>query len=196
LNKYYVLDTNVLLHSPQSIFTFHEKGNLLEDVPLNDTGGILQLETNCQDVSLPPHWDHGKADNRILQIYKGLVEKRPTVLVSRDTTMPVKTNQFILIRSTDNDRHTSLGRFDGEKVIHLKYHSRKPFGVSPRNIGQVFLQKYLMLSAEEAPLVFIKGLCSLTTASIKNLINMHLYQKRGILRKHTTFKDLGSKLAA
>jgi PhoH-like ATPase len=265
LNKHYVLDTNVLLYSPQAIFAFSEHtvvipevvleeldrfksestergahsrqmsriidelrthGNLLNGVPLNDQGGILRIETNCLDVGLPPHWDRAKADNRILQVCKGLAENSHyTVLVSRDTNLRVKavildiqaedfrndkvaaiedqytgrtivytssdtinmfhaddsnaiapellseydennhslrpgafiTNQFMLIRSTDNDRHTALGRFDGEKVVHLKYRNRNPFGVSPRNIGQVFMQECMMMDAEEAPLVIIKG---------------------------------------
>ncbi len=67
------------------------------------------------------------------------------------------TNQFMLIRSTDNDRHTALGRFDGDKVVHLKFRNRNPFGVTPRNIGQVFMQECLMMDADEAPLVIIKG---------------------------------------
>ncbi len=265
MKKHYVLDTNVLLYSPQAIFAFNEhtvvipevvleeldrfkseatergahsrqmsriiddlraQGNLLNGVPLNDQGGILRIETNCLDANLPTHWDRGKADNRILQVCKGLAESNNhTVLVSRDTNLRVKavildiqaedfrndkvaaiedqytgrtivytssdtinafhaddnnaidpallneyddndhrlrpgvfiTNQFMLIRSTDNDRHTALGRFDGEKVMHLKFRNRNPFGVSPRNIGQVFMQECLMMDAEEAPLVIIKG---------------------------------------
>ncbi|MBP2660936.1 MAG: PhoH family protein, partial [Firmicutes bacterium] len=70
---------------------------------------------------------------------------------------PLETNQFFLIRSTDNDRHTALGRFDGEKVVHLRYQHHNPFGVVPRNIGQIFMQECLMMSASEAPLVIIKG---------------------------------------
>ncbi|SDF52013.1 PhoH family protein [Sporolituus thermophilus] len=263
--KCYVLDTNVLLHSPNALFAFNEhtviipevvieeldrfkkeatergansrhvsriidnlreKGNLLEGVPLNDYGGILRLESNHTNTELPVYWDRDKADNRILQVCKGLSEaNNHTVLVSRDTNMRVKasilqiqaedfrndkvasiehqytgravvytsssvinefhrddincldpadlavydegygrlvppdlvTNQFLLIRSTDNDRHTALGRFDGEKVVHLRYRNRNPFGITPRNIGQIFMQECLMMSAEEAPLVIIKG---------------------------------------
>ncbi|CVK19288.1 PhoH family protein [Sporomusa sphaeroides] len=263
--KYYVLDTNVLLHSPYAITAFNEhmviipevvleeldrfksetsergansrlvsrmidkfriEGNLLTGVSLNNQGGLVRIEANHLDTHMPPHWDKLKADNRILQVCKGLAEDNlPTVLVSRDTNMRVKaailgiqaedfrnekvasveeqytgraivytasniidafhqddgnyldpsvlqvfdeathtmlpielvTNQFLLIRSTDNDRHTALGRFDGQKIVHLKYRSRNPFGVSPRNVGQVFMQECLMLSAEEAPLVIIKG---------------------------------------
>lgn len=263
--KCYVLDTNVLLHSPSSIFAFSEhtvvlpevvieeldrfkkeatergansrhvsrvidklrlEGNLLEGVALNQAGGILRLESNHMSTEMPPHWDREKADNRILQICKGLMESgMQTILVSRDTNMRVKatilkvqaedfrndkvakidqqytgrsivysssdcingfhkdeanwltpenlysydeaaglltaaplvTNQFLLIRSTDNDRHTALGRFDGQKIVHLRYRNRNPFGVTPRNVGQIFMQECLMMSAEEAPMVIIKG---------------------------------------
>ncbi len=265
MNKYYVLDTNVLLHSPQSLFAFNEhtviipevvleeldrfksessdrgansrevsrildrfrtQGNLLAGVPLSEQGGSLRIETNHLDTTLPPHWDRSKGDNRILQVCKGFMEQgHPTILVSRDTNMRVKatilkiqaedylndkvasiekqytgrlvvytsseiinvfhdddshtispealfiydepshtvipaaleTNQFLLIKSTDNERHTALGRFDGKQVVHLRYANRNPFGVIPRNIGQIFMQECLMMSAAEAPLVIIKG---------------------------------------
>lgn len=263
--KCYVLDTNVLLYSPASIFAFSEhmvvipevvveeldrfkneasergansrqvsrlidklrlQGNLLEGVELNQEGGILRLESNHLHTEMPAHWERDKADNRILQVCKGMMEGGyQTILVSRDTNMRVKatilevqaedfrsdkvakidrqytgratvytsseiinqfhkddgnwllpeqlssynedsglitpvslvTNQFLVIRSTDNDRHTALGRFDGRKVVHLRYRNRNPFGVTPRNVGQIFMQECLMMSAEEAPLVIIKG---------------------------------------
>lgn len=263
--KHYVLDTNVLLHSPHALFAFSEhtivipevvleeldrfksesndrgansrevsriidqlraRGNLIEGVSLNDEGGILRIAINHLDTSMPMHWDRFKADNRILQVCRGLVEEgRQVILVSRDTNMRVKavildvaaedfrnekvakiedqytgraqvytstevidkfhsdevnfilpedlhgfdeatnsliqpsltTNQFLLIQSTDNDRHTALGRFDGSKVVHLKFLDRNPFGVTPRNVGQIFMQECLMLGADEAPLVIIKG---------------------------------------
>ena len=259
--KHYVLDTNVLLHSPHALFAFSEHtivipeivleeldrfksegtdrgansrevsriidklrvtGNLVDGVSLNEEGGILQIALNHLDTTMPPHWDRFRPDNRILQVCRGLAEEGcQVILVSRDTNMRVKavilgllaedfrnekvakiedqytgraevyatsevidrfhgddsnciassdlhsfdetnhcmtvpaltTNQFLLIHSTDNDRQTALGRFDGNKVVHLKYRNRNPFGVTPRNIGQVFMQECLMLSAEEAPLV-------------------------------------------
>ena len=263
--KHYVLDTNVLLHSPQSLFAFSEhtivipevvleeldrfksepndrgansrevsriidqlraKGNLIDGVLLNDEGGLLRIAINHLDTSMPPHWDRFKADNRILQVCRGLAEEgRHVILVSRDTNMRVKavildvsaedfrnekvakvedqytgraevyatsevidrffqnddryiavnelryfdessqrmeqpvltTNQFLLIRSTDNEKQTALGRFDGSKIVHLKYRNHTPFGVTPRNVGQIFMQECLMLGADEAPLVIIKG---------------------------------------
>ncbi|WP_312199967.1 PhoH family protein [Anaerospora hongkongensis] len=263
--KYYVLDTNVLLHSPNALYAFNEHtvivpevvleeldkfkaeasdrgansrhairiidslilhGNLLEGVSLNESGGIVKIETNHLDAQIPNHWERSKPDNRILQICKGFQDnQKNVVLVSRDTNLRVKAtilgiqaedfrgdnvanveeqytgravvyasskvidqfygddsncldpdklqsfdeslsvlmpaklevNQFLLIRSTDNERHTAVGRFDGDKVVQLRYRSRNPFGITPRNVGQVFMQECLMMSAEEAPLVIIKG---------------------------------------
>ena len=263
--KYYVLDTNVLLHSPNALFLFNEhfvilpevvleeldrfkaeasergansrqvirsidalmaKGSLLEGIKVNAGGGILKVETNHLHTEMPAHWDKTKADNRILQVCKGLRESNCNViLVSRDTNLRVKasilniqaedfrndkvdevdkqytgrgivyassdvldafylndtetisldaltmfdeeksslvpaslsTNQFLLIRSTENEKHTALGRFDGEKVVRLRYHKQNPFGIVPRNVGQIFMQECLMMSAAEAPLVIFKG---------------------------------------
>jgi len=283
LKKYYVLDTNVLLHSPNALYAFNEhtvvipevvieeldrfkkestergansrqvsrildlmrvQGNLLEGVPLNDNGGTLILESNHTATLMPIYWDKDKSDNRILQICKGFVESgEQTILVSRDTNMRVKasilkvqaedfrndkvasideqytgritvytssdvintfhtddkqcinpnklysfdhatdllvpaafvTNQFLLIKSTDNDRHTALGRFDGEKIIHLKYQNRSPFGVTPKNVGQIFMQECLMMSAEEAPLVILKGISGTAKTFYSLAVGLHNY---------------------
>lgn len=66
-------------------------------------------------------------------------------------------NQFLIIHSETNEKQTLLGRYDGEKIVPLKYHNNKPFGVKPKNVGQHFLQEALMTSADEAPLVIVKG---------------------------------------
>lgn len=66
-------------------------------------------------------------------------------------------NQFVLIRSDTSEKKTVLGRFHGKKVTALAYGNTRPFGVKARNAGQQFLQEALMLPAEEAPLVIVKG---------------------------------------
>jgi len=264
--KHYVLDTNVLLHSPTAIFAFNEhrvvipevvfeeldhfkteasdrgansrqisriidklrlEGNLLDGVKINEQGGVLKVEASHLVSSFPLYWESNKADNLILQICKGLIEaNHQAILVSRDTNMRVKAsilgipaedfrndkvaevddqyagraevytsseiidlfhkdntnciypddlyqydeisnllvkanlemNQFLHIRSTDNDRHTALGRYDGSKIVHLRFTNHTPYGITPRNIGQVFMQECLMMSAEEAPLIIFKGI--------------------------------------
>jgi PhoH-like ATPase len=76
-------------------------------------------------------------------------EKRP-VLLTR--------NQFVILRADQSDRKTQLGRFDGKNIVPLAFRKKKPYGVSPRNVGQYFLQEALMADAGEAPLVIVKGM--------------------------------------
>ncbi|WP_110954945.1 PhoH family protein [Anaerosinus massiliensis] len=285
MKKYYVLDTNVLLHSPNALYAFNEhtvvipevvieeldrfkkestergansrhisriidtmrtQGNLLEGVSLNENGGTLILESNHTATKMPIYWDKDKADNRILQVCKGLLEcGEQTILVSRDTNMRVKasilkiqaedfrndkvssidqqytgrtvaytssdtintfhttdkqfmdpskvftfdeqtdllvpadliTNQFLLIKSTDNDRHTALGRFDGEKIVHLQYKNHTPFGVTPRNVGQIFMQECLMMNAQTAPLVILKGISGTAKTFYSLAVGLHQYME-------------------
>ncbi len=66
-------------------------------------------------------------------------------------------NQFVLIHSCDNEKHTALGRYDGKKIVPLKFINERPFGVTPRNAGQKFLQEALMMDADKVPLVIVKG---------------------------------------
>ena len=67
------------------------------------------------------------------------------------------TNQFLIIHSCSNEKQTALGRFDGKEIVPLNFMNEHPFGVTPRNAGQKFIQEALMMDAEKAPLVIIKG---------------------------------------
>lgn len=76
-------------------------------------------------------------------------KKIPVTLVS---------NQFLILKADQSVRKTQLGRFDGQKIVPLAYLKKKPYGITPRNVGQKFLQEALMTSAEKAPLVIVKGM--------------------------------------
>lgn len=78
-----------------------------------------------------------------------LGERKPVDLVC---------NQFVILRADQSSKKTQLGRFDGKKIVPLAYKKKKPYGISPRNVGQYFLQEALMTGAEEAPLVIVKGM--------------------------------------
>ena len=66
-------------------------------------------------------------------------------------------NQFVVIKGDQSAKKTLLGRMEGGRVVPLTYKKSKPYGVSPRNAGQYFLQEALMQPAEKAPLVIVKG---------------------------------------
>ncbi len=67
-------------------------------------------------------------------------------------------NEFVTLRADQSNNKTQLGRYDGEKIIPLVYRKCKPYGISPRNSGQYFLQEALMEDADKVPLVIVKGM--------------------------------------
>ena len=67
-------------------------------------------------------------------------------------------NEFVILKVDQSLKKTLLGRVVGDKILPLSYKKSRPYGVSPRNVGQYFMQEALMASAEEAPLVIVKGL--------------------------------------
>lgn len=66
-------------------------------------------------------------------------------------------NQFIVIHSIENEKQTALAKFDGKHVVPLTFINDRPYGVTPRNSGQKFMQEALMMDPDKAPLVIVKG---------------------------------------
>lgn len=75
----------------------------------------------------------------------------------RTAPAAVAQNEFVLMRADASLRKTHLGRVWKDRVITLEYARETPYGVSPRNAGQYFMQEALMKPAEEVPLVIVKG---------------------------------------
>ena len=67
-------------------------------------------------------------------------------------------NEFVILKTDQSSKKTLLGRVSGGRVVPLVYKKSKPYGVSPRNDGQYFMQEALMTDADTAPLVIIKGM--------------------------------------
>ena len=106
-------------------------------------------------------------------------------------------NQFFILRSDLSDTKTMLGRYDGKAVVPLTYINKQPFGIKPKNVGQVFLQEALMQPADTAPLVIIRGTAgtaktfySLAVGLHKILENEnHEYRKILVTRPNVQFDD-------
>jgi PhoH-like ATPase len=262
LKRTYVLDTNVILYSPNAIFSFGENDVVIPEVVLEELdafkkdksdlgsnarhaariidklrkqgklnqgielegGGKLRVEMNHFDTEIPPVWNKQKADNRIIQVCKGLKEQGEEVfLVTKDiferikadtvdiesedfyekmvpeyesqytgrvdvftssenldefyqkkcmevkdllyyyqesneySTPQLYVNQFLIIRSVENNRKTALARFDGKNIVPLLFKDASPLGITPRNVGQKFMMEALYMDADKVPLVIIKG---------------------------------------
>ena len=110
------------------------------------------------------------------------------------TPMP---NQFVILKADQSARKTQLGRFDGKKIVPLSFHKKKPYGVSPRNVGQKFLQEALMADAEGAPLVIVKGMAGTAKTFYTLAVGLHAmleqeepaYRRILISRPNAQFDD-------
>ena len=110
------------------------------------------------------------------------------------TLMP---NQFVILKADQSARKTQLGRFDGKKIVPLSFHKKKPYGVSPRNVGQKFLQEALMADAEGAPLVIVKGMAGTAKTFYTLAVGLHAmleqeepaYRRILISRPNAQFDD-------
>lgn len=67
-------------------------------------------------------------------------------------------NQFVILKADQSTKKTILGRVSKNLIIPLESGKHKPYGITPRNAGQYFLQEALMQPAEIAPLVIVKGM--------------------------------------
>ena len=91
---------------------------------------------------------------------KGIDQKKVYQTDEEGNAIPVELteNEFIILKSDTSTRKTLLGRVEGKKIVPLKYKKSSPYGISPRNVGQYFMQEALMTDAEHAPLVIIQGM--------------------------------------
>lgn len=67
-------------------------------------------------------------------------------------------NEFIILKADQSSKKTQLGRVEKGVIRKLEFRKATPYGVTPRNVGQYFLQEALMQPAEKAPLVIVKGM--------------------------------------
>ena len=91
----------------------------------------------------------------------------------RERPVELVPNQFLLLRADQSTKKTQLGRFDGKKIVPLAFKKKKPYGIAPRNVGQTFLQEALMTSAQDAPLVIVKGMAGTAKTFYALAVGLH-----------------------
>lgn len=109
---------------------------------------------------------------------------------------PVR-NQFFILKADQSSRKTQLGRFDGKRIVPLEFKKAKPYGVTPRNVGQYFLQEALLTDADAAPLVIVKGMAGTAKTFYTLAAGLHaileqdepLYRRILISRPNVQFDD-------
>ena len=249
--KNYVLDTNVLIHFPGSIYTFADNHVIIPLVCLEELdnlkkkegilgfqareaireinsvrqygdirtgvklpgGGTLRVEMNHMNpADIPDGVDLNKNDNKIILItfnIKKESKKINTILVTKDLCVAIKAesldievqdyqndkvdvdhiykgyrevslpssqinkiysgglklnkktgqeafpNEFFCIKSSDSSAHETLAKYDGSKIVPLKYASERAWGLTPKNREQRMAFELLM--DEDIHLVTLSG---------------------------------------
>lgn len=121
--------------SARIIDELRTKGDLAEGVDLPN-GGKLRVEMNHHDAKIPEYWDKSKADNRIIQVCKGLKESGQDVhLITKDIFERIKADTIGIKVS---DYH--------EKVLpeyNNQYTGRIDAYTSSENIDFFYKNRYL-----------------------------------------------------
>ncbi len=120
-----------------------------EQVPEFDDQFKGRIDVYTSEENLNLFYSKGKIDLDSVFLFASDFSKKEKV--------ELVVNQFLIIHSCNNDKQTALGRFDGKEIVGLKFLQERPFGVTPRNAGQKFMQEALMMDADKAPLVIVKG---------------------------------------
>ena len=106
-------------------------------------------------------------------------------------------NQFVILKAGQSVKKTHLGRVENGFIHKLEYRKSQPYGISPRNSGQYFLQEALMQPASKAPLVIVKGMAGTSktfyslAVGLEKLLNHPTGEYRRILicRPNAQFDD-------
>ncbi|WP_026492495.1 PhoH family protein [Butyrivibrio sp. XPD2002] len=106
-------------------------------------------------------------------------------------------NQFVILQGDQSTNKTQMGRVDHGVIRKLEFEKAQPYGVTPRNAGQYFLQEALMQPAEKAPLVIVKGMAGTAktfyslAVGLEKMVNRPTGEYRRILicRPNSQFDD-------
>ena len=178
MKKTYVLDTNVILYSPNAILSFGENDVIIPEVVLEEldsfkkdksdlganarhaarlidklrndgklnegielaNGGRLRVEMNHYNTKIPSSWSKEKADNRILQVCKGLKEQGEEVwLITKDIFQRIKADALDI--NVDDYYEKFVPEYDDQ------YTGRADVFVSSEKLQEFFSKKVLDVSS-------------------------------------------------
>lgn len=158
-----------------------------EQVPVSQEQYTGRCEVFAEEKAFESFKKKGISPDAVYQTDEA-GNKRPVSLVQ---------NQFVILKADQSNKKTQLGRFNGKAIVPLVYRKQQPYGVSPRNVGQTFLQEALMTSAQEAPLVIVKGMAGTAKTFYSLAAGLHaileqeepLYRRILISRPNVHFDD-------
>ncbi len=92
-------------------------------------------------------------------------------------------NMFLSMKCLEDPQITAIGRYDGENIVPLLYSNSHPYGFVSKKEGQLMVLEALMMDADIAPLVIVKGTAGTgktyvsVAAALEQTINQKLYER-------------------
>lgn len=107
----------------------------------NDKVDVDHIYRGYREITLP--------SSQIDKIYSGGLK------LNKKTGLDAFPNEFFCIKSTDHNSHETLARYDGSRIVPLKYAGEKAWGLTPKNREQRMAFELLM--DEDIHLVTLSG---------------------------------------
>lgn len=146
---------------------------------MNDKVDVDQIYKGYKEISLP--------SSQIDKIYNGGLK------LNKKTGLEALPNEFFYIKSTDQTFHETLAKYDGNKIVPLRYANDKAWGLTPRNRGQKMAFELLM--DEDIQLVTLSGgagtgksILSVAVA-LQKVIESNVYDKLILVKPVVTAGD-------
>ena len=128
-------------YSARLIDELRKQGKLNEGIDL-ESGGILRVEMNQYDTEIPASWSKEKADNRILQVCKGIKEQGEDVwLITKDIFLRIKADAADI--NVEDYYEKFVPEYDNQ------YTGRIEVFVSSEKLQEFFSKKSIEARSEE-----------------------------------------------
>lgn len=125
-------------YAARLIDKLRKQGKLNEGIELTG-GGRLRVEMNHYDTKIPTSWNKGKADNRIIQVCKGLKEQGEDVwLITKDIFQRIKAD--IVDINVEDFHERFVPEYDNQ------YTGRVEVFVSPDKLQEFYSKRILETS--------------------------------------------------
>lgn len=146
---------------------------------MNDKVDVDHIYKGYKEISLP--------SPLIDKIYNGGLK------LNKKTGLDALPNEFFYIKSTDQKSHETLARYDGNKIVPLRYANDKAWGLTPKNRAQKMAFELLM--DEDIQLVTLSGgagtgksILSVAVA-LQKVIESNVYDKLILVKPVVTAGD-------
>ncbi len=146
---------------------------------MNDKVDVDHIYKGYKEVSLP--------SPQIDKIYNGGLK------LNKKTGLDALPNEFFYIKSSDQKSHETLARYDGNKIVPLRYANDKAWGLTPKNRAQKMAFELLM--DESIQLVTLSGgagtgksILSVAVA-LQKVIESNVYDKLILVKPVVTAGD-------